>query len=318
MSKRIVVEKQICTNDSEMVEVIKSPTSEKDNNTNDVKHHISDPCAAKVISVKDKILNPRRNLQSDDHDHDHCVNIANTTESNFTPIFDINYSGIEDKFVNSILHVHQFVNNSIGNVNTLIHKKWRAQSQFEFGFIPIDEQKTSDMFTVNGCTDISPFELHRASGLSNYIGVRIPVESQLNIHAWKEYLGRYWDQQLLQLLEFGFPLDFNRKMPSCEMGNHKSTIDFPADIDAYIEEETTFDAILGPFKEKPIALNHSSPFMTRPKLNSDRRQVIIDLSWPLRASVNAGIDSLNSCLDSIFSLTFPTVDENAGTWCTPI
>ena len=48
--------------------------------------------------------------------------------------------------------------------------------------------------------------------------------------------------------------------------------------------------------------------MSRAKPNSDRRRVIIDLSWPLGASVNAGIDK-TSYLDSPFSLIFPTVDD---------
>ena len=47
--------------------------------------------------------------------------------------------------------------------------------------------------------------------------------------------------------------------------------------------------------------------MTRNKPNSDRRRVIIDLSWPLGASVNSGIDK-NTYLDAPFMLTFPTVD----------
>ena len=48
--------------------------------------------------------------------------------------------------------------------------------------------------------------------------------------------------------------------------------------------------------------------MSREKPNSDRRRVIIDLSWPLGASVNSGIDK-TSYLNSAFSLTFPTVDD---------
>ena len=51
--------------------------------------------------------------------------------------------------------------------------------------------------------------------------------------------------------------------------------------------------------------------MTRNKPNSDRRRVIIDLSWPLGASVNAGIDK-DTYLGSPFALTFPTVDVITG------
>ena len=177
---------------------------------------------------------------------------------------------------------------------------------------PLDEQKLPNTGVVNVDRGTSLFELHdlvKKSGVPNYMGVRIPVKSQLNVNVWKQELAQYWDQQLLQLVEFGFPLDFNRNCPlRCERGNHKSATEFPADIDAYIDEETKFDAILGPFKQKPIASSHTSPFMTRPKPNSSRRRVIVDLSWPLGASVNAGIDK-NSYLDSDFVLTFPTVDD---------
>ena len=141
---------------------------------------------------------------------------------------------------------------------------------------------------------------------------RIQIDSQLNVEAWKKYLEGYWDQQLCELIQFGFPLDFNR---SCilnhEQGNHKSSVDFPADIEAYIEEELKYGALLGPFPRHPISAGHCSPFMTRAKPNSDRHRVIVDLSWPPGASVNASIDK-TSYLDSVFSLTFPTVDDITG------
>ena len=144
----------------------------------------------------------------------------------------------------------------------------------------------------------------RATGKHNYTSARIPVKSQLNVSVWKEDLSNYWDQQLLQLLQFGFPLDFNRQCPlRFEGENHASATDHPADIDAYIQEERHFDAILGPFQENPIKGGHCSPFMTRYK-----PRVIIDLSWPLGASVNTGIDK-NTYLGSDFELTFPSVDD---------
>ena len=48
--------------------------------------------------------------------------------------------------------------------------------------------------------------------------------------------------------------------------------------------------------------------MTRYKPNSERCRVIVDLSWPLGASVNAGIDK-NTYLGSEFELTFPSVND---------
>ena len=115
----------------------------------------------------------------------------------------------------------------------------------------------------------------------------------------------YWDRQLLELIKYGFPLDFNC---ACDLGqyteNHSSIVDYPRDIEAYIEEVLQYGALLGPFEKNP----HCSPFMTRSKPNYDRRSVIVELSWPQRASVNAGIDKF-SYLNSAFALTFNTVDN---------
>ena len=140
----------------------------------------------------------------------------------------------------------------------------------------------------------NPIDVHkkvRQTGLPNFMSARIPVESQLNIDKWKEALVDYWDQQLIQLLEYGFPLDFNRTCKLRHEGvNHNSANQFPSDIEAYISEETHYGAIIGPFDKNPIEGGHISPFMTRHKPDSDRRRVIIDLSWPIGKSVNAGID----------------------------
>ena len=57
-------------------------------------------------------------------------------------------------------------------------------------------------------------QLIRDSKLPSYLHCRIPVQSGLNIRAWRHYLSNYWDQQLCDLLEFGFPLDFDR---SCRL-----------------------------------------------------------------------------------------------------
>ena len=228
-------------------------------------------------------------------------------------ILHVNYSGIEDKFVNSILHARHAVDvNKVSNLNNDTFRKWRRQSAFNFGYVPLADQLMPGVDGINDALDLTPIEMHyavRRTNKPNFMLARIPVRSQLNVEAWCEHLGEYWDQQLLQLIRFGFPLDFNRACNiTNEPGNHKSAVDYPKDINAYIAEEKQYDAIIGPFNENPIYGGHSSPFMTRAKPNSDRRRVIIDLSWPLGASVNAGIDK-NAYLDAPFALTFPTVDD---------
>ena len=108
---------------------------------------------------------------------------------------------------------------------------------------------------------------------------------------------------------FGRILDFSRNSElRHDDKNHSSAVDFPADVQAYLDEEIKQGAIMGPYDVNPIPNSHVSPFMTREKPNAPNRRVIIDLSWPKNASVNAGVDK-NSYLGSEFSLTFPTIDD---------
>ena len=52
---------------------------------------------------------------------------------------------------------------------------------------------------------------------------------------------------------------------------------------------------------------HASPLMTRPKRDSDRRQVIVDLSLPDGASINDGV-STDWYLNGNTRISLPTVD----------
>ena len=209
------------------------------------------------------------------------TSVTESAPDNSRLIYDVNNNGVLDKFVNSILHVSQF-SGIIPEVDTEIYHKWRGQSEFKFGFVPLGDQILPDKVKINNSEGLTPLEIHRIvkeTNKPNYMEARLPVNSQLKVDAWKRHLQGYWDEQLLQLIEFGFPLDFNRNCPlNHETGNHKSATEFPTDIDAYIEEELKYDALLGPFESHPIGSGHCSPFMSREKPNFDRRRVIIDLS----------------------------------------
>ena len=86
--------------------------------------------------------------------------------------------------------------------------------------------------------------------------------------------------QIVDLLEFGFPLDFDRGTVLCSTEeNYASANQFASHVKTYIQEEVKRGAFLGPFDYKPIDM-HISLFMTKDKCNCDTRQTIIDLSWP--------------------------------------
>ena len=240
------------------------------------------------------------------------VNAVIDEVNQLCPIYDVNNVGMDEKFVSTIIFANQGNRDLAQGVNTPIFNQWQRQINFQFGFVPLGCLLMPSSVTSWNSHDYSPIEMHkiiRKTGKPNFLQARLPVASQLHVDIWQSLLTDYWDQQLLQLLQFGFPLDFNRCCPlQQEVGNHSSADEFPSGVDAYIEEECKFGALLGPFDVNPIENAHSSPFMTRHKPNSDRRRVIIDLSWPLGTSVNSGIDK-NTYLDALFTLTFPTVDD---------
>ena len=107
-----------------------------------------------------------------------------------------------------------------------VYQKWLTQSDFKFGYVPLQAQMMP--MGSNQGTYTNPVDVHRKvkqTGLANFMAARIPVKSQLNIDKWKESLVGYWDQQLLQLIEYGFPLDFNRACRLRHKGvNHNSAI----------------------------------------------------------------------------------------------
>ena len=192
--------------------------------------HVSS--AAKVISDSEE--GGRDHIQWEPHWPDgESVNsvLKEGPNSGGVALFDINDSSFDDKFANSILNFNQLKKGGVGNLDfdSEIFKKWRRQSAFDFGFIPIDEQAMPVVEYVNEWEGASPWDVHdfvKATGVPNFLKARIPIISQLNVQAWKDNLKGYWNQQLLQLLQFGFPLDFNRNCDlKCDKGNHKSALE---------------------------------------------------------------------------------------------
>ena len=57
----------------------------------------------------------------------------------------------------------------------------------------------------------------------NFMSTQMTLNSQLNPDKWNELLKGYWDTQLLFLVRYGFPLDFDRKIKlESHMDNHTS------------------------------------------------------------------------------------------------
>lgn len=153
------------------------------------------------------------------------------------------------------------------------------------------------------------YDVVRASKVPNYLQARIPLPHALNMPMWRHYLSDYHDQQVCDFLEFGWPMNYTGDAPlQPSWSNHTSALSHPAHINKYIVTETHHGALMGPFGTSPFAGCHINPLMTREKRDSDKRRIIMDLSWPPGASVNTGIPK-DTYLGSPYKLKLPTVDD---------
>ncbi|XP_021354869.1 uncharacterized protein LOC110451275 [Mizuhopecten yessoensis] len=144
-------------------------------------------------------------------------------------------------------------------------------------------------------------------------------------------LTEYKDQELCDLIEFGFPLGFHEDInapvgirphdteSACtehfEFGpqditvNHKGAIDYPKQMDEYLKREVEAEAILGPLEVNPLSTPIKlSPLNSVPKRDSKERRIILDLSLPKGKSVNAHIPK-DTYLGKPINLTYPRVDD---------
>ena len=169
--------------------------------------------------------------------------------------------------------------------------------------------KSNDKFPVSYFIDLHNKVL--AHNTYNYIGARIPLEHNgLNIEVWKNKLVNYGDKELIQFLEFGWPLGLD---PSVELAsslrNHPSGLQFADPVDKFITKQIAENALAGPSIICPFQGDICiSPIMTVPKKPSGRR-IVLDASFG-ESSINNATPS-GVYLGQDYEFTFPKVDQFA-------
>ena len=162
-----------------------------------------------------------------------------------------------------------------------------------------------------GLSSISLFGQVYASGVPNYKQCRIPIpHSQLNIDVWRRMLVNYSDYPICDLLEFGFPLDFQGTyLDYSSRRNHKGAREHASYVSSYLTRECSLGRLAGPFPANPFPVPLMvSPLNTVPKDDPQERRVIVDLSWPPGACVNHGI-SKEVYLEQTIDLRYASVEE---------
>ena len=136
-----------------------------------------------------------------------------------------------------------------------------------------------------------------------------PITDHNIVKQYNKELVHYWHIQHIDLLYFGFPLDFNWNSPlEREGSSDKSATDCPRDIEAYLIEVLQFKALVGSFGQHPCPGFHILPFLTREKPNSEiAGSSLTSIGLWVNLSMQ-GIDK-TSYLGADFLVTLPTIDH---------
>ena len=152
-------------------------------------------------------------------------------------------------------------------------------------------------------------DLHRrvrSGGTYNFAGARIPLRhSGIDVAKFRNLLKDYEDNEILQFIEFGFPIGLSQdfELKSC-IQNHSSSYEYFTYLDEFMMKEIAMRGITGPLAAPPFPATMASPLMTAVKKPGSRRPVF-DGSY--------GDNSLNNntpekeYLGELCSFSFPTV-----------
>ena len=143
----------------------------------------------------------------------------------------------------------------------------------------------------------------------NYKGARIPlVHTGLNIDSWRKHLIGYEDDlELLQYMEYGFPLGLvdSPDLSPCDR-NHGSAYQFYTHLDKFVTSEILTGGLTGPFSSAPWENLMISPLMTAPKKPSSRRPVF-DATFGDKSLNNSTPGDLYLGTPTLY--TYPKVDD---------
>ena len=151
------------------------------------------------------------------------------------------------------------------------------------------------------------------SGVPNRYGVRYPLKTNWNIPLLASLLVDYHDMDIVEWLQFGFPISYKSEAPDLvpNSKNHKGALNFPDAIDRYVARELSEGSMFGPFTIPPFLSRIGvSPLSTRSKKDSVEKRVIMDLSFPLGNSVNDYI-SKTEYMGQQVEVKYPTIDTLA-------
>ena len=89
----------------------------------------------------------------------------------------------------------------------------------------------------------------KATCLPNYTKAKIPITPRLKIYTWRVLLPDYFDTELIDFLDFGWPSGFTAQLtPISATTNHINDQSEIKWVHKFLETELKYKALLSPFQ----------------------------------------------------------------------
>lgn len=157
------------------------------------------------------------------------------------------------------------------------------------------------------------YDAVKTCNLPNFLGARCTVPSGFILGKWETELADYHDREICHFLCCGWPVGHHLETPPTSVkDNHASATMHQSHVKHFIDTELSHKAVVGPFPEAPFQpWTRNSPLMTRPKRDSHKRRVIVDMSFPAGQAVNDGIN-ISSIYGRDTTYTLPSINDLAA------
>ena len=142
----------------------------------------------------------------------------------------------------------------------------------------------------------------------NHLGARVTLPHvKLNVDRWRYHLTGYENIELVQYIEYGFPLGL-QSSPELESAtrNHGSSYSWYGYVDKFVCKEVSIGGMTGPFKKAPWWNTIVSPLMTAHKKPRSRRTVF-DATFGDKSLNNA--TPTDTYLGQPCQYTFPKIED---------
>lgn len=155
------------------------------------------------------------------------------------------------------------------------------------------------------------YRVVKDTGVPNEVGAKVLIHRALDIQRWRTSAqGHSDDSIVMNGIQFGFSLQYSGPtLNEVQEEAHASGRNYPDQVTKYLETEIREGAIIGPFMSPPfVPWCRTSPIMSRPKGEGNKRRIIVDLSYPPDSNVNQGVTK-NNYYGTYISHRLPRIDD---------